>query len=487
MEAQMEAKLASMGLKSPASPVVRQFARQSLGANANNEGGNYLSPASALNMDNDLLASQRAKMKAQAHRISAPGTLSSSNNFGSNSTGGGSNLWGGLAPEAIAESVRSSSPVSQRPKSTGSEYGVSAGNTANNLMRSPRAGATSFEELSPMVGGGSWASMVNTPVVPMFSQSETNGEPPLSPRFDGQGVNNALSGWNNVATSQSGSNNPNLVLDDAKKFRRPGRPSGNGSPANSYTSDSSRRAVSGGSTQQRNMPSSPNLGGSQNMLSPQQAAALSAQQNWRSVNGLLSSSTNNSNSGTPITGNMSPADMANALLMQQQQMQQQMQAQLQLQQNLMAMNGMNGMNGMGLSNMNMLSPGFNGGNMGFPNTSNSMNSPGMSPGGRNAGGRSPRLGGPMSSANRAAPTPVAGSGSNPDEVVDVALLNDISGWMRSLRLHKSVAAHTACSLTDGGRQIHAQFRGQQMARYGQDGRGCARSQGCLCSRRSSQM
>jgi hypothetical protein len=49
MEAQMEAKLASLGLKSPeqmASPAMRQFARQSLGGNTgSNE--SYLSPHSA--------------------------------------------------------------------------------------------------------------------------------------------------------------------------------------------------------------------------------------------------------------------------------------------------------------------------------------------------------------------------------------------------------------------------------------------------------
>jgi len=392
-----------------------------------------------------LLASQRAKLKAQAHRISAPGTLAS-NNFSSSSSGNGG-LWGGLAPEAIAEqSIRSASPNSQRPKSTGSDYGITAGNSENNIMRSPNMGSTSFAELSPMVAGGSWASMVNTPVVPMFSQSENQGDAPLSPRFDTSAVNNALAGWNTVGASQSGTNNPNLVLDDAKKFRRPGRPNGNGtSPNNSYVGEAQRRAVSAGQAQQRNMlPASPNLSASTNsMLSPQQAAALSAQQNWRSVNGLLSSSTNNSNTATPITGNMSPADMANALLMQQQQMQQQMQAQLQLQQNLMVMNGMNP--GMGLGNMNMLSPNFNAMGLGMPNSNSNTggmsspggpNSAGISPGGRLGDKRSPRLGGHQSPGIRPPPPVIPGSGSNPDEVVDITLLNDVAAWLRSLRLHK---------------------------------------------------
>lgn len=87
MEAQMEAKLATMGLKGPTAPAVRQYARQSLGADP------YLSPHSAASATGSIpspttstgpaalddpaaatLASQRAKLKANS-RISAPANM----------------------------------------------------------------------------------------------------------------------------------------------------------------------------------------------------------------------------------------------------------------------------------------------------------------------------------------------------------------------------------------------------------------------------
>ena len=444
----MDAKLASMGLKSPASPVIRQFARQSMGATGNE----FLSPHSAMNNEDNaasLLASQRAKLKAQAHRTSAPGTLAS-NNFGNERATGG--LWGSATtPEAIAEqSVRSSSPNSQRPKSTGSDYSI-AGNPSNNILRSPNLNATTgFEDLSPMVGGGSWASMVNTPLVPMFGQSTNSNvdDAPLSPRLDN--VNGRLGAWNSATNSVANGQtqaNPNLVLDDAKKFRRTGRVASGTTPTSATFGNEIRRPLSGnGQYSQQRATSNPvtSLGAQQ--------AALSAQQNWRAAN-LLAPNSGNSmlSASTPLSaaGNMTPAEMANVLLQQQQQMAAQLQAQMQLQQNLMGMNLMNGMGGMnGLMggmlspNNNMMQMGMGLGQAGGLNVSagapgNYSNSGGMSPGG--GGRRSPRPSDHRSMSGNRTPSSavqVAGSGSNPDEAVDVHLLNDISGWMRSLRLHK---------------------------------------------------
>jgi hypothetical protein len=80
MQSQMEAKLASMNLKSPgfaASPTSRNF---NIGPSRTSSGDNFLSPDSAAFQGQgsrdpaNTLAQQRAKLKASnaAHRISAP-------------------------------------------------------------------------------------------------------------------------------------------------------------------------------------------------------------------------------------------------------------------------------------------------------------------------------------------------------------------------------------------------------------------------------
>ena len=121
----MEAKLASMGLKSPASPVVRQFARQSLNAS-----DAYLSPSSAADASRasppspvaedgaggpaaSTLANQRAKLKANS-RTSAPANLHL-NVANPTSLADKSPLWS--EKETLLER-RSPSP-NARPRSTG--------------------------------------------------------------------------------------------------------------------------------------------------------------------------------------------------------------------------------------------------------------------------------------------------------------------------------------------------------------------------------
>ncbi|KAB5593591.1 Protein VTS1 [Ceratobasidium theobromae] len=160
MQSQMEAKLASLGLKSPASPRT------------------FLAP------DNDAaatLAQQRARLKATnaAHRISAPGTLAAD--------AARANVWSASALSQVAEGPDLlSPPPATRPKST-DFTGVAA---------QFRKGD---DELSPMAGGN-WASMVNTPVVPMFGQPE--------PSVDAAAAK--LASWAG----------PVVQLDDARKFRR---------------------------------------------------------------------------------------------------------------------------------------------------------------------------------------------------------------------------------------------------------------------------
>ncbi|KAH9924650.1 uncharacterized protein BXZ73DRAFT_91234 [Epithele typhae] len=160
MQSQMEAKLASMSLKSPglksnlpASPTARNFSGSGMGAS-------FLSPESANNTSGAdpaaTLAHQRAKLKASnaAHRISAP-VLSTTIGADRNTWGTGSNQLGQVderapSPGGQEITIPSSNPAS-RPKST--DFSGLA-----NALKSPRVGDDIGDQLSPMPGG-SWASM----------------------------------------------------------------------------------------------------------------------------------------------------------------------------------------------------------------------------------------------------------------------------------------------------------------------------------------
>ncbi|CEQ39144.1 SPOSA6832_00637, partial [Sporobolomyces salmonicolor] len=251
LEAQMEAKLASLGLKSPASPAIRQFARQSLGASANASlptanNDSFLSPnpnlahtAAEDSIAASTLAAQRAKLKASA-RTSAPANLLLGASHGA-SAGEGlkSPLW------SKEETLRERSP-SPRPKSTGStgephtngsshagqHHSQSAQPPASaSFLRSPGLDASfgSEAQLSPLVGG-SWASMVNTPLVPMFGKAGETMEPGnygASPNPNGLGdsLGQRLGNWHDGGATSPNSNG-GIVLDDVRKFRRSARISG---------------------------------------------------------------------------------------------------------------------------------------------------------------------------------------------------------------------------------------------------------------------
>ena len=206
MQSQMEAKLAQMSLKSPglksnlpASPTARNFS-----GNMNN----FLSPDSATlaSGGNDpaaTLAQQRAKFKASnaSHRISAPALGSAI---------GDRNTWGTGSSQLGQVDERSSSPAAQeltvpspslnsaRPKST--DFSGVAG-----ALKSPR---NLDDGLSPMVGD-SWASMVNTPLMPMFAKE----------RNPGQSLDAAAAKLNDWAGGSSGPGVP-LMSDPPKKLNR---------------------------------------------------------------------------------------------------------------------------------------------------------------------------------------------------------------------------------------------------------------------------
>lgn len=179
MQSQMEAKLASMSLKSPglksslpSSPTARNFSANRLSLNPETT-MSYLSPDTAAGGHDPAatLAQQRAKLKASnaAHRISAP-ALASQVGADRSSWGTGSNQLGQVderAPSPGQEITIPSSHSAVRPKST--DFSGLA-----NALKSPRFGGGTDGDLSPMVGE-SWANMVSTPL-PMFERTNTAGQ-----------------------------------------------------------------------------------------------------------------------------------------------------------------------------------------------------------------------------------------------------------------------------------------------------------------------
>ncbi|TFY58245.1 hypothetical protein EVJ58_g6540 [Rhodofomes roseus] len=179
MQSQMEAKLAQMNMKSPglksglpASPTARNFSgnRPNIGVDTNPNG--FLSPDTA-NLPSAgghdpaaTLAAQRARLEARkasnaAHRISAP-VLSASLNNGT--WGSGSNQLGQVderpgSPGAQELTIPAPNANASRPKST--DFTGAA-----NALKSAKL----EDGMSPMAEG-SWASMVNTPLMPMFKDT----------------------------------------------------------------------------------------------------------------------------------------------------------------------------------------------------------------------------------------------------------------------------------------------------------------------------
>lgn len=423
MQSQMEAKLAQMTLKSPSlkSPMPsspRVFSgsqnRQSLVLDSSSA---FLSPDSAaLGSNNDAaatLAHQRAKLKASnaAHRISAPILATSSGDIRT--------TWGSALSQVAEQNPNSPAQEilvpnsASRPKST--EFSGSLG--------TPRVDA-----LSPMVGD-SWASNVNTPLIPMFSK-----DPQGTQNLDAAAAK--LNDWNG-----SGSRVP--LMADPKSFRRPSKGSTN---ANGSASD----------VASQNSSIYDNDG---NLLSSQQSAqrmnaAPAPPGNNAQFGGAQQGQWNGARSPTLPTSNRFGEEPNPSL------------------------NGL----GMGAFNMGMGSPGLG---MGLPsagllagmnplqmnmlNLQAHINAMGMTPeaqmlaaqmaagftpqswlglqqaamqGNSNSnnnrsrgGGRSPGI--PKTGSSGGNSSGGGGSGAKKDEEeVDPSLLNDIPAWLRSLRLHK---------------------------------------------------
>jgi hypothetical protein len=469
----MEAKLAQMGLKSPAiknsvpaSPSARNFNinRQSLAVESNS----FLSPDSAAASTNNdaaaTLVQQRNKLKANAaHRISAPplatNAADSRNVWGASSQLSQVAERAGDSPTQELTVPTPSHNLSSRPKS----MDFSA---LTNSLRSPRLSQDVEEaQLSPMVGGN-WASMVNTPLVPMFNENQAGG---------GQNLDAAAT---KLATWQMGNSGGRFSLDDAKKFRRPAKAgtSDAGSNNNAVYDNDGNLISSGPQGGQQNAQSqrgglgvgarnagNPNVNGglgggwgnsgvgalrspalssvSSGRFTNEDAAAAAAAQHLGGLNpnafagamGMPSPSL--AGMGMPGLAGLSPLQM-NMLGMA----------------NLNTLSGMNGMNGMaGLSpevqaqliaaqmaaaGGGFMPPGLNPFGMAGMAGQGGMGLGGMrvgGMGGMNARGNS--RGGPKSNNGREGGGSNAG-GKDKEEDVDPHLLNDVPAWLRSLRLHK---------------------------------------------------
>lgn len=453
MQSQMEAKLASMshkspGLKSsmPSSPSARNFSapvnqnRQSLAVESTSS-SNFLSPDSAAQIaspsGNDAaatLAQQRAKLKASnsAHRISAP-PLSND----------GRSPWG--PSSQLGQVVEQNGPVQEivvspasRPKST--EF--------SGTLVSPRPKSLGPESVLSPMAGDSWASMVNTPLIPMFQKDSNRSAQNLD------AAATKLSEWN--TTGSAGvprMGDPKIYRRQSKGTGATGGGSGGNDNAGVYDNDGNLVSQGGNNQQQRRNVNGGGL--NSNNAGPNGAFGVGngqPQQGWN-PNGSRSPALSNS------SGRFGGSDDGS----------------------MVVNNGVNGLGipngfgmGMGMASpgLGMPMPGMGVGGMGQMSPFNMMNMMGMSPeaqllaaqmaasgfgtngwmnmgamaNGMNGsmGARPPRgpgsarstSGGNKGSSNNGRNDGSGGGGKKDEEDVDPALLNDIPAWLRSLRLHK---------------------------------------------------
>ena len=196
--ASMQSKLDSLGLKSP-----------SAGGGAGFPGsptvGHFLAPESALDSQSGANKANMASNRSRQNRISAPGTLQPTDRWQSQLD---QVTERGPSPGVESNASNRSKSPDLRPKSTAFE-GKADGRSPriSGLAHPLPENAASSPVLSPFLNNASWASMSNTPLVPMFSDAKVDS------------MASAL----NLANLQLGSNRVNF--DDARQFRR-GAPTG---------------------------------------------------------------------------------------------------------------------------------------------------------------------------------------------------------------------------------------------------------------------
>lgn len=418
MQSQMEAKLASMkspALKPglPASPTTRNFSANRASLALDNS-SNFLSPDSAANPSGSdaaaTLAQQRAKLKASnaAHRISAP-VLTTGTLDGRPAWTAGSQLSQVSEQTAAAQEIIINS---SRPKST--EF-------SGNLV-SPRPGATGGAD-AQTPAAESWASMVNTPLMPMFHKG-----PP-------QNLDSAASKLNEWSKAAG----PGVPRMGDPTIHRRAKPNGNdGGQANGIYDDSGNLIMPGANNVQQNQQARGPSGGMRNVGGNNGFGGAGGWTGSRSP--ALSNTSSNRFGGNEDNGNLSGL---NGLGMQLGP------AGFNMPLPSPAMGMMPGLTGMGPMNpmqMNMLSA------MGIsPETqllaaqiaAGGFGQPGwlgMQPVSAGVNGRrgpqSGRSPGLRSASSTGSGSRMDGGTPKAEEDVDPALLNDVPAWLRSLRLHK---------------------------------------------------
>ncbi|KAN0065214.1 Flap-structured DNA-binding and RNA-binding protein [Thecaphora frezii] len=418
MADQMEAKLASLGLKSPSGTPTRNFQRQS------SDAAGFLSPNVAAmyaqgNSDAaSALAAQRAKLKA--NRTSAPGTL----------LGEGRNFSGGNLDQVQERSIeRGGSPANDaasRPKST---------DLSNMAGRSPRASGPLDDQLSPISATGNWSSMVNTPLVPMFDEQQLKSGDVANVNLDAAAQQLA-----NLGQQSSGARV--LIDPDVSKYRRKASHAG-GMGGQQKTHQ----------LHQQQQPGQPQVHGvlssmyEQNGLpSPGLSPNVAVQAAWGASPLSAQSATFGGNFGmgamspNALAGLQSPTGgMSNPL-------------------NLQMMNAMAAMGGLNLNQMNAAQflamqqqilqnqqslaafaqqsqqqVGHRGGGQRSYNGNANLTPGGGAAG---AGRRSPRGAASPSGRHANLAGGSGGGGGGEEEVADISILNDVPQWLRHLRLHK---------------------------------------------------
>ncbi|KZT69581.1 hypothetical protein DAEQUDRAFT_690763 [Daedalea quercina L-15889] len=412
MQSQMEAKLAQMNLKSPslkpglpASPTARNFNRPNLGLETNPNG--FLSPDAA-NLPsaggNDpaaTLAQQRARLEARkasnaAHRISAPALSASLDN---RTWGSGSNQLGQVderpgSPGAQELTIPAPNSNASRPKST--DFTGAA-----NALKS-----TKLEDgMSPMAEG-SWASMVNTPLMPMFKDT----------RNAQQSLDAAAAKLNDWSTSGGNGGGVPLISDPPKRLNRLSKGSTQlnneeeSHNANQGNNQHGQRNVSGG---MRNASGAGNGFGGQGGWNGARSPALSNNSRHNddsnNMNGLgmagfgMGMGSPGLGMGMPGFGGMPLSPFGNMFNMQNlAAMNMTPEQLLALQMTAAAQLGQAGLGGFGMGMHQQSSPSSRSG-------LRSARSPGKSPSVRE---------------------------KKDEEDVDPKVLEDVPAWLRSLRLHK---------------------------------------------------
>lgn len=406
MQSQMEAKLASLSLKSPgltsglpASPTTRNFNpnRQSLALDKNS---NFLSPDSAAVAAGGsdaaaTLAQQRAKLNA-SHRISAPVLASPG--------GDGRASWGPSQLSQVSEQQAPGQDIvvnTSRPKS--SDF--------TGTIVSPRAPENE-----------SWASMVNTPLMPMFADTRAataKAGPPEPAKSENHWARNpgpAVPRMSDPPTRRRKNDGPSgpssaTIYDDNGNpigSQNGGGGGGGGNMRNNGNGWGSRSPA-------HSQASSNRFGGDDNNNGMN---GLGVQMNGFGVPGLSSPTLGMGIPGMGVPP-LSPFNvgMLSAMGMTPEQI---------LAAQMAAAQGQLGQpNWLGMQPMS----GTFGPNQGRRNVS--------------GGGRSPGLRSASSVGSRAdSGTPKAEEDVNPE------LLGDVSAWLRSLRLHKYTPNFEGCHWKD---------------------------------------